>query len=184
MKKRYLNAAIAATLACSMLTTSCIGSFTMSNSLLTWNKSVGNKIVNEIVFFAFWILPAYEITMLADVLVLNSIEFWSGSNPLSASNSKIIDGSDGRYLVQQDPEGYTIKSLEDNSAIRLNFNDDDNAWDAVNPQTGETHRIMTFIDDTHVAVPSPDGSDMIVELSQAGAFAYQMTVSEVARAID
>lgn len=183
MKKRYLSTAIAITLACSMVTTSCIGSFTMSNSLLSWNKSVGNKIVNEIVFFAFWLLPAYEITLLADVLVLNSIEFWSGSNPLTSS-TKVVDGANGKYLVQQDPDGYTIKSLEDETQIRLDYDGDENAWDIVDPETGEARRLMTFVDDTHVAVPSPDGSDMIVELSQAGAFAYQQIITNTALSID
>ena len=37
-----------------------------------------SKFVNELVFFAFWILPVYEVSGLADLLVLNSIEFWSG----------------------------------------------------------------------------------------------------------
>ena len=33
--------------------------------------------------------------------------------------------------------------------------------------------LMTFVDDNHVALPSPDGSVTTVELSQAGVFAYQ-----------
>ena len=178
MKKKYLTVAVASTLALSMLSTSCIGSYTMTNNLLSWNLNVGNKFVNEVVFFAFWILPVYEIAVLADTIVLNSIEFWSGNNPLTASTSRVIDGQSGRYLVCQDPEGYTIKNLDDKNAaeVRLNFNADDNAWDIIDPATGEAVRMMTFVDDNHIAVPSPDGSDMIVELSHAGAFAYQQAV--------
>ena len=73
-----------------MLFSSCIGSFSLTNKLLAWNKTVGNKFVNELVFFAFWVLPVYEVSALADVLVLNSIEFWSGGNPV-AKGTKVIE---------------------------------------------------------------------------------------------
>ena len=91
MKKRYLSVALIAILASSMMFTSCIGSFKLTNKVLTWNKQVGSKFVNELVFVAFWILPVYELSGLADLLVLNSIEFWSGENPVQAS-TKTIDG--------------------------------------------------------------------------------------------
>lgn len=51
--------------------------FSLTNKLLTWNRQVGSKFVNELVFFALWILPVYEVSGLADLLVLNSIEFWA-----------------------------------------------------------------------------------------------------------
>ena len=68
------------TLLCSCIAfTSCIGSFKLSNKVLSWNKQVSNsKFVNEVVFFCFWVIPVYEVTTIADVLVVNSIEFWSG----------------------------------------------------------------------------------------------------------
>ena len=104
MKKKYLSVGIILTLAVSMLSTSCIGSFALTNKLLSWNRQVGNKFVNEVVFFAFWILPVYEVSALADVLVINSIEFWSGSNPM-AKGKKVIEGENGRYLVDCDGKG-------------------------------------------------------------------------------
>ncbi|MDE6279855.1 MAG: DUF3332 domain-containing protein, partial [Paramuribaculum sp.] len=85
MKKKILNVAVITLLCGSMLPlSSCIGSFSLTNKLLSWNRQVDNKFVNELVFFAFWILPVYEVAGAADLLVLNSIEFWSGSNPMEA----------------------------------------------------------------------------------------------------
>lgn len=171
MKKHYLSVAVVIALIGSMMSTSCIGSFSMTNHLLAWNKQVGNKFVNELVFFAFWILPAYEISILADVLVLNSIEFWSGNNPMACGKS-YIEGNDGRYLVECDGKGYTITSENDGTSVRLDFDSDDRAWDITLPD-GESHRLMTFVDDTHVAMPTPDGSTTVVELSDAGLYAYR-----------
>lgn len=170
MKRRYFTVALVLALAGSLLTTSCIGSFALTKKLLGWNSHVGNKFVNELVFFAFWILPVYEVCALADVLVINSIEFWSGNNPV-ASGTKVIDGQDGRYLVERDGKGYTITSENDKSVVRLDFDDTDNSW-SVN-YDGTSHKFMTFVDDTHVRMTAPDGSSQLVELSQAGVYAYQ-----------
>ena len=76
MKKRLIPVALIAAISIPMFT-SCIGSFALTNKLLSWNRNVGNKVVNELVFIAFWILPVYEVSALADILVINSIEFWS-----------------------------------------------------------------------------------------------------------
>jgi hypothetical protein len=170
MRKTYLTVALVCTLAGSMLFSSCIGSFSLTSKLLSWNKTVGDKFVNELVFFAFWILPVYEVSTLADIIVLNSIEFWSGSNPV-AKGTKVIEGNDGRYLVKCDGKGYTIKSENDGSVVRLDFNQDERTWSyTIN---GETHDLFTFVDDTHVKMPTRDGGWEIVELSQAGVYAYQ-----------
>ena len=61
MKKHYISVAVVTALAGSMLFTSCIGNFALTRKLLGWNKQVGNKFVNELVFFAFWVIPVYEI---------------------------------------------------------------------------------------------------------------------------
>ena len=104
MKKRLLPVC-AVVLASSMLFSSCIGSFGLSNKVLSWNQQISNKFVNELVFIGFWILPVYEISMLADMLVLNSVEFWSGSNPVVAGQ-KVVNGENGRYLVEWNKDGY------------------------------------------------------------------------------
>lgn len=79
MKKTHFTVAAVLSLASCFVFSSCIGQFVLTNKVLTWNDSVGNKFVNELVFVAFWILPVYEVTSIADLLVINSIEFWSGT---------------------------------------------------------------------------------------------------------
>ena len=170
MKKKYLSVALVIALAGSILTTSCIGSFSLTNKLYSWNKSIGNKFVNEVVFFAFLVVPVYEVAALVDSLVLNSIEFWTGNNVL-AKGTKVIEGQDGRYLVECDGKGYTIKSENDGSVVRLDFDQEEQAWNAT--VNGETYNILTFVDDTHVKVPSVNGGYEVVELTQEGVWAYQ-----------
>ena len=171
MRRKLTIVAVALTLVCSMMFTSCIGRFALFNKVKDWNNQVGSKFVNELVFVAFWILPVYEITGIADVLVINSIEFWSGSNPVSANKTKVIDGKDAKYLVKQDSKGYTITNLSDNTEMRFAFDATDNSWSI--EANGESHKFMTFVDDTHVKMITPAGDFQEFELSQAGVYAYQ-----------
>lgn len=169
--KKYKIAVAAILLAgSSMALTSCIGSFAMTNKVLSWNRQVGNKFVNELVFFAFWILPVYEVTSIADLLVINSIEFWSGTNPMTAS-TKAVDTDHGRYLIDCDGKGYTVTLVPTGEKTRLEFIEDSQTWAFENAQ-GELVPFMTFIDDTHVRMITPDGSGMSVELTRHGVMAY------------
>lgn len=182
MKKTTLTVALVLALCGSMISSSCIGKFALTNRVLAWNNQVGNKFLNELVFFAFWILPVYEVTALADVLVINSIEFWSGSNPM-AKGTKVIQGNDGRYLVKCDGKGYTIESENDGSVVRLDFDTTDNTW-WVDVAGHERMKLMTIVDDTHVALPCPDGSTTIVEASLAGVMAYQAIATQTDMALN
>ncbi len=65
--------------------TGCIGSFRLTDKVFQWNRGVGSLVVQEILFLAFVILPVYEITVFIDAFILNVIEAFTGSNPLSAT---------------------------------------------------------------------------------------------------
>ena len=169
MRKRLIPVC-AVLLASSMMFTSCIGSFGLTNKVLSWNKEISNKFVNELVFIGFWILPVYEISALADVLVLNSIEFWSGSNPVIAGK-KAVDTENGRYLVEWNKDGYTITNETDNSVVEHKFNEEEKTW-AVATEEGDVP-FLTFLDDSHVKLPGLNGDCQVVELSEQGVLAYQ-----------
>lgn len=157
----------------SLVFTSCIGSFALTNRVMSWNNNIGSKFVNELVFIAFWILPVYEVTALADVLVINSIEFWSGDNPLSAS-VKAVDTDHGRYLIACDGKGYTVTHESTGQKMRLDFDVPTQTWSILD-KNGESVPFMTFVDDTHVRMATPDGKGMTVPLTEEGLMAYRST---------
>lgn len=171
MKKKIITVAVVTALCGSMCLTSCIGSFQLTNKLLDWNRGISNKFINELVFVVFWILPVYEVSGLADILVLNSIEFWSGTNPVAQGKFK-IEGNDGnKYIVECDGKGYTVTNTSDNTNFRFDFNDETREWSV--DVDGKPVVFMTFIDDTHVKLPLSNGETITVETSQDGLFAYQ-----------
>lgn len=172
MKKKHLIVVAVVALSASMMMQSCIGSFALYNKVKNWNDHVGDKFVNELVFVAMWILPVYELSFVADLFILNSIEFWSGTNPALAQNeTTIVDGKDARYLVARDATGYAITNLNTNQVTRFNFNAESNSWSLEN--NGKEVELFTFVDDTHVNILNCDGGYTTVELSQAGVLAYE-----------
>ena len=113
--KRGKLTLVAVVLSGSLLFSSCVGSFGLFNRLSSWNQSVGNKFVNELVFLAFNIVPVYGVAYLADALVINSIEFWSGSNPMAnVGDVKKVKGENGNYMVKTLENGYSITKEGEN----------------------------------------------------------------------
>lgn len=112
---------VLATAAAGLLGSSaCIGSFHLTRKVYAFNKSVSpDKWVQELVFLAFAVVPVYSIASGLDVLVINSIEFWTGENPVMLS--KVTPTEDGRRFVQRTTmtSEERIMILEEYAADRL-----------------------------------------------------------------
>jgi hypothetical protein len=66
----------------------CLGRFAMTTAVREFNLEVtGDKWSREILFVALYIIPAYPISTLGDLLIVNSIEFWSEENPMSGEKA-------------------------------------------------------------------------------------------------
>lgn len=172
MKKKSLKLMLTAALASSVLFSSCIGSFSLTGKLLDWNHGIDSKFVNELIFIGLCIVPVYEIAVLADALVINSIEFWSGSNPVAdAGTVKKVETNEGTYAIETKADGYSIQKEGEETAVELVYNKDDNSWNV--EADGEARKLLEFKGDDKVVMFLPDGQSMEVELSQAGVLAFQ-----------
>ncbi len=61
-----------------------MGSWKVTKSLYKWNeKATDNRFVNNVLFWALHVTFVYPIAVTIDYFVLNLIEFWTGSNPIS-----------------------------------------------------------------------------------------------------
>jgi len=177
MKRRSFNLLLAAALASSVMFSSCIGSFGLTNKLLDWNKGVDSKFVNELVFIAFHIVPVYPIAVLADILVINSIEFWSGDNPVADVGSvKKVETNEGTYAIETNADGYSIQKEGEDTSVELVYNKEDNSWNV--EAEGEAYKLLEFKDNDTVVMFLSDGQSMEVELSQAGVLAFQQVAQK------
>ena len=70
--------------ALAVLVSGCYGPFNLTRRLYQWNGQVGTKWEREFVFILLAWAPVYGITVLGDAVVFNSMEFWTGKNPVDA----------------------------------------------------------------------------------------------------
>ena len=75
---------LAGLVALSVLTSGCYGPFNLTRRLYQWNGQVGTKWEREFVFILLAWAPVYGLTVLGDAIVFNSMEFWTGRNPVDA----------------------------------------------------------------------------------------------------
>lgn len=76
-------------LALSLFISGCYGPFNLTRRLYRWNGQASTeKWGKEIVFLILAITPVYSFTTLADAIVFNSLEFWTGNNPVDPPSGK------------------------------------------------------------------------------------------------
>jgi hypothetical protein len=87
------NLVIGGVLACFMMaSTGCYGPFNLTKNVYHWNSGikgsgeVSDKWMKEFVFFGMIIVPVYMFSALLDGFIFNSIQFWSGDNPVKAAD--------------------------------------------------------------------------------------------------
>lgn len=182
MRKSKLTVALALLLGGSVMFSSCIGSFGLFNHMVKWNQGIGNKFVNELVFLALTIIPVYGICYVADVLVINSIEFWSGSNPMaSVGTIKKVQGENGNYYVKTLENGYSITKEGETASMDLIFNQENQTWNVVSE--GVDTPLLKMNNDGTASLYMPDGTMMNVTLDQQGKIAASEALMNNAFAI-
>jgi hypothetical protein len=62
----------------------CMGHNALMDKAIRFNLTAAEgRWTREALFLGMWIVPVYEICAIADLLVLNTIEFWAGDNPVN-----------------------------------------------------------------------------------------------------
>ena len=158
--------AAAVLLAGSFLCSSCIGSFSLFNKYEKWQCNMtSNKYVNGIVGLILQPIVG-GVCLFVDSVVLNTIEFWTGSNPMALNKIQTVKGQDGRYYaVKTLKNGYEVKTP--NGEVTL-FTHDSNteAWSI--SQNGVTKEIIRFNADGTIQATLQSGEKMTVSNDEAG----------------
>lgn len=182
MKKIKLFVAIAMVLAVGTVQTSCIGKFKLTGKLLNWNRHIDDKFVNELVFLGLAIVQVYTIAVLVDGLILNSIEFWSGSNPVSMNEgekeTKVIEQDGVKYLVTATQNRFDFIQLEGKNkgeAGALVYNPETQTW----RYEGDNQSIdlVKLNPDGTALVYLPNGKSYTVENSSNGLATLKSLIS-------
>lgn len=86
----------------------CYGGFNLTRSLYKWNGNIKvgaskttNKVAQSVTMVVLAVIPVYGFAMLADALLVNSIEFWTGKNPVTVDAEpaiRAVHRGDDRYV--------------------------------------------------------------------------------------
>lgn len=114
------NQAAAMAVALTMASTGCFGSFTLTRKLYRWNDQVNqDKWIKEIIFIVLAWVPVYELSGLGDAIVFNSIEFWTGNNPIEPKKAgldrigtKRIARRGGEAVLTHDEDRLVIEQFQ------------------------------------------------------------------------
>ena len=164
--KKISFSAVAVLLAGSLMCSSCIGSFKLFNGYEKWQCNMtSNKYVNGIVGLILQPIVG-GICLTVDALVLNTIEFWTGSNPMAANKVQTVKGQDGLYYaVKTLKNGYEVKAP--NGEITLITHDSKtDSWSV--SQNGITKEVIRFNADGTIQANLQNGEKLTVTNDQAG----------------
>lgn len=170
-----VNAVIAVSLG-TMTLSSCIGSFGLTNTVLDWNKrATDNKFVNELIFIV--ISPAYAVCSVADLFVLNSIEFWTGEKVVAeVGKTKDVMGKDGRmYAIKTLKNGYEITDPEGEKSYFV-FNKKKKSWSY--SKDGDIRELFSFNEDGSIQACLPNGEKINVPANENGLFQVRMAMND------
>jgi hypothetical protein len=97
-----------------LMSVGCYGSFNLTKKVYNWNGTMEGKWVKELVFLVMTVIPVYEVAAGVDAIVLNSVEFWTGNNPV-ASTTVTKNGA----TVALNAETKAVTVSYENTAVTL-----------------------------------------------------------------
>ena len=77
----------------------CFGKFELTRKVYNWNTSIDqDKWVRWFAFLLLMLIP-YPLAITIDTLLGNSVEFWTGENPITAGEPRVIQGANGEVVT-------------------------------------------------------------------------------------
>jgi hypothetical protein len=80
---RMKNSLAALVIALGLTGSSCLGTDNLYHSIKNWNANLSEQHwISEIVYIGLWIVPVYPIALTGDVLIFNTISYWTGKDTI------------------------------------------------------------------------------------------------------
>jgi len=150
--------------------TGCYGPFRLTKNLHEWNSTVGDKFINALVFFAFIVIPVYEVAVLIDGVALNTIEFWTGDNPVTMGEKdkdvQIVKKDGEKYKITATKNKFHIEQLQGSDKGKfadLIFDPQTKSWN-LKDGNKELQRLVSLDEEAQVIhIYKPDGQIITIE---------------------
>lgn len=123
-----------------IIQTSCFGSFSLTKKAYEFVDGIGGddlpgRFVRTLVMYAGYIVPVWGIAMFVDVVILNLIEFWTGSNPVAMKAGEVetqyvaLNGKDYKITATQNEfrvDEFAADEIVETTYLR--YCEDDRSW--------------------------------------------------------
>jgi hypothetical protein len=165
MKKVFFLAAAASIM---ISQTGCFGSFALVKKVYEFNDGISdNKVVKTLVFYLLNIIPIYGIASFVDVVALNLIEFWTGSNPIAMKTGEVeeqlITMKGEVYKVTATKNKMEFEKAENGDFVPMGsmiFNEKDKSWNFA--KDGKIEKLVSIDEATGMVTYYNDGNTIEV----------------------
>ena len=128
--RRRITGLLLALAMLSITSLGCIGNFGLSGKVREFNLETSeDRWGREILFVVLYVIPVYPFAGLLDILIFNSVEFWTGKNPINGTpsvtplSSREVESEDGSRMLMTLREDRSIDvELEDADGQRYFMN--------------------------------------------------------------
>ncbi len=155
-------------LLCAMVLANCYGSFSLTRKVYDWNGEMSNKFIRSAVFWVLTIIPVYPAAAFVDVVLLNTIEFWMGENPVALRGDqmqeKTVQANGKTYLLKMGRNQIQIRQTigpDQGHEIALIFDEAHKSW--FMHSQGQIRKIVSF-ESQDVVLFRPDGQSERIPL--------------------
>jgi hypothetical protein len=109
-----MTKALASLLIVAVLATGCTGPFNLTKKVYNFHRSQTDKWADELCFLLVVLTPVYGLATLGDAIIFNSIEFWTGNNPISVASDKkaaprLVENGKHKALMAYDTKTDQVK---------------------------------------------------------------------------
>lgn len=92
----------------------CYGKMALTKKVYRVNGEVQDKYLRSLVSWVFIIVPVYGIAALADFVLFNTIEFWTGDNPVTLGEKN--------FQYSENGDTYKISARKNGDTVHYTFN--------------------------------------------------------------
>ncbi len=148
----------------------CYGSFALTKKLYNWNGTVGDKWMNSVVMWVLMWLPVYNAAGFIDLVILNTVEFWTGTNPMTMNageqNIKYASNDGKTYKITMSKNNLNITETagpDKGKTVTLAYSPEDSNWTM---NDGKTESIIASLNSGKLNLISPSGDTKSVVISR------------------
>ena len=99
---------VASVVVFAFLAAGCTGSFSLTKKVYNFHRSQPDKWSDELCFLLVALIPVYSLSTFADAIVFNSIEFWTGKNPVDSASAepqnRVVQNGNEKVLMTYNPK--------------------------------------------------------------------------------